>query len=80
MAFSEYMNFKDPKLRFETHYQEYASWFFVLFLFQDEESETGSHGDIEDNLDDSKQTLGISIQDASGVLRHIKPFRQSHYA
>ena len=48
---------------------------FFLFLFQDEESETGSHGDIEDNLDDSKQTLGISIQDALGVLRHIKPFR-----
>ena len=44
----------------------------------EEDSETGSHGDIEDNLEDSKQTLGcsgISIQDSSGVLRHVKPFK-----
>ncbi len=38
-------------------------------------SETGSHGDIEDNLDESKQSVGISINDTSGLLRNLKPFQ-----
>merc|ERR1712218_378799 len=42
----------------------------------DNDNETGSHGDIEDNLEDSKQmTLGINIQDSSGVLRRLEPFK-----
>ena len=40
-----------------------------------DESETGSHGDIEDNLDDTKHRLSISFPDATGILRNMKPFK-----
>ena len=41
---------------------------------ENDESETGSNGDIEDNLEDLGKPWSIQIQENSDILKRIKPF------